>query len=174
MEQKRFKAQLLKIGVFSDITLCQLANKHKYWRFEDTTSLQNVGNYQTTRPDVAEGLHLLYKVQSIRFMTDFIKVTDLERSTGQRTKYYQTTSVHTPSVYSIHVAIRKHFLPQWILYKTTAPLCMLSKLETPRAPGLRQAVLSNALNWHLINQRWVTTAVVAVSSTNTLQGAWFK
>lgn len=52
------KAESLNIGVFSDVTLCQLVNKHKYGRFEGTTILLNIGNYQKTGPEVAEGLHL--------------------------------------------------------------------------------------------------------------------
>jgi len=38
-----------------------------------------------------------YTVPSLSFRVDFFKTKELERSIGQPTKYYQPTSVHTPS-----------------------------------------------------------------------------
>ena len=57
---ERLKAESQIVGVFSDVTLCQMVNKSKYGRFEGTTILLNVGNYQTTGHDMAGGFHLLY------------------------------------------------------------------------------------------------------------------
>ena len=51
------------------------------------------------------GMLLSYTVQSISFRTFFFLITELKRSIGQPTKYYQPTSIHTPSFVCLSLTV---------------------------------------------------------------------